>query len=138
MPYMAFIGNLFALTKCPPQPPTLLVTHETIMNQKLVISNQYLMSPPPTKKVPKSYTFLAAWQLQSTLCEYIKITFKRVYFFSEIKLHLSIMQWKTKLWLHFSAGHPNNQLHSTLESMKALTILKYWTRKVIEIENFMF
>ena len=29
----------------------LLVTNETITNQKLVISNQYLMSPPPTKKV---------------------------------------------------------------------------------------
>ena len=35
----------------------LLVTNETIMNQKLVISNQYLMSPPPTKKVPKSESF---------------------------------------------------------------------------------
>ena len=27
------------------------------MNQKLVISNQYLMSPPPTKKVPKNWQF---------------------------------------------------------------------------------
>ena len=35
----------------------LLVTNETIMNQKLVISNQYLMSPPSTKKVPKSESF---------------------------------------------------------------------------------
>ena len=35
----------------------LLVTNETITNQKLVISNQYLMSPPPTKKVPKINTF---------------------------------------------------------------------------------
>ena len=43
MPYMAYIGNLFALTKCLRHPPTLLVTHETIMNQKLLISNQYLM-----------------------------------------------------------------------------------------------
>ena len=25
---MAYIGNLFTLTKCPPHPPTLLVTHE--------------------------------------------------------------------------------------------------------------
>ena len=57
MPYMAYIGNLFALTKCPHHRPTLLITHETITNQKLVISNQYLMSPPPTKKVPKTYTF---------------------------------------------------------------------------------
>ena len=61
MPYMAYIGNLFALTKCSCHLPTLLVTHETITNQKLFISNQYLMSPPPTKKVPKSCTFLAAW-----------------------------------------------------------------------------
>ena len=63
MPYMAYIGKLFALTKCPPHPPMLLVTHETITNQKLVISNQYLMSPPPTQKVPKTYTFLAAWPI---------------------------------------------------------------------------
>ena len=35
----------------------LLVTNETITNQKLVISNQYLMSPAPTKKVPKSESF---------------------------------------------------------------------------------
>ena len=35
----------------------LLVTNETIMNQKLVISYQYLMSPPPTKKVPKTDRF---------------------------------------------------------------------------------
>ena len=63
MPYMAYIGNLFALTKCPHHLPTLLVTHETITNQKLFISNQYLMSHPPTKKVPKSYTFLAAWPI---------------------------------------------------------------------------
>ena len=35
----------------------LLVNNETITNQKLVISNQYLMSPPPTKKVPKSECF---------------------------------------------------------------------------------
>ena len=55
MPYMAYIGNPFALTKCPHHLPMLLVTHETITNQKLFISN--LMSPPPTKKVPKSYTF---------------------------------------------------------------------------------
>ena len=55
--YMPYVINLFALTKCPPHLPTLLVTHETIMNQKLVISNQYLMSPPPTKKVPKIPVF---------------------------------------------------------------------------------
>ena len=60
MPYMAYVGNLFALTKCPPHPPMLLVTHETITNQKLVISNQCLISPPPTKKVPKTYT---AWPI---------------------------------------------------------------------------
>ena len=41
----------------------LLITHETIVNQKLVISNQYLMSPPPTKKVQKTYTFFAAWPI---------------------------------------------------------------------------
>ena len=35
----------------------LLVTNETITNQKLVISNQYLMSPPPTQKVPKIHPF---------------------------------------------------------------------------------
>ena len=35
----------------------LLITNETIMFQKLVISNQYLMSPPPTKKVPKTDSF---------------------------------------------------------------------------------
>ena len=35
----------------------LLVPNETTMNQKLVISNQYLMSPPPTKKVPKIHSF---------------------------------------------------------------------------------
>ena len=63
MPYMAYVGNLFAVTKCPPHPLTLLITHETITNQKLVISNQYLMSPPPTKKVLKTYTFLAAWPI---------------------------------------------------------------------------
>ena len=63
MPWLAYVGNLFALTKYPCHPPTLLITHETNMNQKLVISNQYLMSPPPTKKVPKSYTFLPAWPI---------------------------------------------------------------------------
>ena len=63
MPYMAYVGNLFALTKHPRYPPMLLITHESITNQKLFISNQYLMSPPPTKKVPKSYTFLAAWPI---------------------------------------------------------------------------
>ena len=41
----------------------LLVTNETIMNQKLVISNQYLMSPPPTKKVPKTDSFYTAWPI---------------------------------------------------------------------------
>ena len=61
--YMAYVGNLFARTKCPCHPPMLLVTNETITNQKLVISNQYLMSPPPTKKVPKTYTFLSAWPI---------------------------------------------------------------------------
>ena len=44
----------------PHHPPTLLVNNETITNQKLVISNQYLMSPPPTKKVPKSESFYCA------------------------------------------------------------------------------
>ena len=63
LPYMAYVGNLFALTKCPPHLPTLLITHETITNQKLVISNQYLMSPPPTKKVPKTNTFFAVWPI---------------------------------------------------------------------------
>ena len=63
MPYMAYVGNLFALTKHPRYPPMLLITHESTTNQKLFISNQYLMSPPPTKKVPKSYTFLAAWPI---------------------------------------------------------------------------
>ena len=57
MPYIPYIINLFPLTKGPPHQPMLLITHETIMNQKLVISNQYLMSPPPTKKVPKNYQF---------------------------------------------------------------------------------
>ena len=33
MPYMAYIGNLFALIKCPCHPPMLLITHEIIMNQ---------------------------------------------------------------------------------------------------------
>ena len=64
MPYMAYVGNLFALTKYPPHPPMLLVIHETIMNQKLVISNQYLISPLSTKKVPKTYTFLLCGQFK--------------------------------------------------------------------------
>ena len=35
----------------------LLVTNETITNQKLVISNQYLISPPATKKSAKKLQF---------------------------------------------------------------------------------
>ena len=60
MPYMVYVSNLFVLTKCPPHPPTLLVTHETIMNQKLLISNQY---PSTNQKMPKTYTFFAAWPI---------------------------------------------------------------------------
>ena len=61
--YMLYIVNLSALTKCPHNPATLLITHETITNQKLAISNQYLMSPPPSKKVPKSVNFFTAWPI---------------------------------------------------------------------------
>ena len=55
--YIPYVGNLFALIKYLPHPPTELVTHRIIMNQKLVISNQYLMSPSPTEKCQKLTLF---------------------------------------------------------------------------------
>ena len=57
MPYMGYVGNLFALTKCPPHPSTLLVTHETIKNQKLVISNQYRLPLHQPEKCQKLTLF---------------------------------------------------------------------------------
>ena len=58
-PLCTYIINLFALIKCPCHPPTLLVTKETITNQKLVISNQWHMDVPSTnQKSAKNSPFL--------------------------------------------------------------------------------
>ena len=58
--FNSYVDNLFALTSGSSHLPMYIITQRYLANTKQVISRQCLVSPLPTKKVPKIY-FFPAW-----------------------------------------------------------------------------